>query len=1086
MTVLFLVSLLLWTLVASNPSKSEKCSSEEDGLDPASLNFVHMPMLWSEAEQFCQSQGGHLLQDLSCNTMKVLEQEAQKHNVPNCAQWVGHNEVKDAEFKETKGPSNCPYIIIDPDVQLLTTPNCNLTYGSICVIDLETDGSDPTPQNMPNNRRKRDLSMDVLGTLSNMANNMQDPSFVVQTAVNVLEMMELGVIEPTFSEEMKYLQLLKNVTSSLTSADTDQLSNILGCSNGIVTLSTSSCAYESLSESEHSDMSSLVFEILEEVSLRMASSGTGVITISQPLVTITVSRQKVQQLAESVIGDAANGPYYVMPSLTAMESLLKKETEVNVQMFSFMVNPLPNTPSENITGSVSSLSLKDLNGGNINFYNLSDSIQIFLPRSDAPEVTSQNVTLQGDTVITLTFDVTDTNSTIVLTMESNMKQSLQLQLARGTPSQNPPFLYSTILNQTSGYRWLITPDMLQVGDGPWYVQAGQGNSTKNDSVIVWISIFPTKCLFWNSNLKAWSTYGCLVGEQTEPNMTHCLCNHLTTFGSSFFVMPNQVDLSRTAEYFATVKNNYVVPALLGSFFTAYLLALIWACRADKRAFRKGKITLVKDNHPCARYSYLLTVYTGYRRGANTSAQVEITLQGSEGESRHCHLTDSNKPLFERGGVDIFLFSTPFSLGELQTIVVSQDNSGAHPSWYLCKVTVQDLQTSRYWHFLCSSWLSSVKGDGLTKRTFHVAPNSEITSFGKIFQNRTSTGFRDQHIWMSVVNPPNRSPFTRAQRISCCMSLLLCTMAINIMFFNVPQNAKSPVLISAGSLEITLEDAMIGIESGLLMFPINILIVTIFRYTKPRLRMRKHKDSSTCDQKDAGVTMSTVVKDAEQLVSILNKSKRNKVSALERPLESHADLCAALYTVHDILQLMQGESDSDSHWAYCSQFVLCSLHRLAETMERLDVRAFPSEEDYRGVQNTITLLRKKAEMVFSSHMQNGSSLSAPKQEKSKSCWLPWWFVFIGWFLLVSSSGISTFFTLLYGFVYGKEKAIKWVIALGLSLFQSIFILQPLKILGLAIFFALTLKPVVVDDSEEVGMLLAEQRKKCTHISEGATL
>lgn len=69
----------------------------------------------------------------------------------------------------------------------------------------------------------------------------------------------------------------------------------------------------------------------------------------------------------------------------------------------------------------------------------------------------------------------------------------------------------------------------------------------------------------------------------------------------------------------------------------------------------------------------------------------------------------------------------------------------------------------------------------------------------------------------------------------------------------------------------------------------------------------------------------------------------------------------------------GESDSDSHWAYCSQFVLCSLHRLADTMERLDVRAFPSEEDYRGVQNTITLLRKKAEMVFSSHMQNGYSL-----------------------------------------------------------------------------------------------------------------
>lgn len=68
----------------------------------------------------------------------------------------------------------------------------------------------------------------------------------------------------------------------------------------------------------------------------------------------------------------------------------------------------------------------------------------------------------------------------------------------------------------------------------------------------------------------------------------------------------------------------------------------------------------------------------------------------------------------------------------------------------------------------------------------------------------------------------------------------------------------------------------------------------------------------------------------------------------------------------------------------------------------------------------------------------------KKKSSVSCWLPWWCVFLGWFLLLSISGVSTFFTLLYGFEYGKEKSIKWVMSLGLSLFQSIFILQPLKV------------------------------------------
>lgn len=67
----------------------------------------------------------------------------------------------------------------------------------------------------------------------------------------------------------------------------------------------------------------------------------------------------------------------------------------------------------------------------------------------------------------------------------------------------------------------------------------------------------------------------------------------------------------------------------------------------------------------------------------------------------------------------------------------------------------------------------------------------------IFQSRTSTGFRDEHIWVSIVDPPSRSPFTRAQRVSCCMSLLLCTMAINIAFWNIPVDPNSAVVVSIG-------------------------------------------------------------------------------------------------------------------------------------------------------------------------------------------------------------------------------------------------------------------------------------------------
>lgn len=61
-------------------------------------------------------------------------------------------------------------------------------------------------------------------------------------------------------------------------------------------------------------------------------------------------------------------------------------------------------------------------------------------------------------------------------------------------------------------------------------------------------------------------------------------------------------------------------------------------------------------------------------------QVTITLLGTEGESEPHHLTDPEKPAFERGGMDMFLLTTHFSLGELQSIRLWHDNSGDHPAW----------------------------------------------------------------------------------------------------------------------------------------------------------------------------------------------------------------------------------------------------------------------------------------------------------------------------------------------------------------------------------------------------------------------
>lgn len=43
-------------------------------------------------------------------------------------------------------------------------------------------------------------------------------------------------------------------------------------------------------------------------------------------------------------------------------------------------------------------------------------------------------------------------------------------------------------------------------------------------------------------------------------------------------------------------------------------------------------------------------------------------------------------------------------------------------------------------------------------------------------------FTQDYLWLSVATRHPWSPFTRVQRLSCCVTLLLCNMLINVMFW----------------------------------------------------------------------------------------------------------------------------------------------------------------------------------------------------------------------------------------------------------------------------------------------------------------
>ena len=138
-------------------------------------------------------------------------------------------------------------------------------------------------------------------------------------------------------------------------------------------------------------------------------------------------------------------------------------------------------------------------------------------------------------------------------------------------------------------------------------------------------------------------------------------------------------------------------------------------------------------------------------------------------------------------------------------------------------------------FLCRSWLGIGIADGKIDRIFLPAEEQDLKSFETLFLAQTSKGFTDDHLWFSVAMRPARSHFTRCQRLSCCFCVLLCTMLANAMFYN-QDKAVAGSQISIGKFRFSWRQLVIGVQSAMIVLPINLLIVQLFRKAAPLIKI----------------------------------------------------------------------------------------------------------------------------------------------------------------------------------------------------------------------------------------------------------
>ncbi|XP_062997536.1 polycystin-1-like protein 2 [Elgaria multicarinata webbii] len=816
---------------------------------------------------------------------------------------------------------------------------------------------------------------------------------------------------------------------------------------------------------------------------------------------------------------------FTLPSASSLSISGDSDETVDIRMVSFSMNPFSSSDSFGIHGAVGGLTLTSLEGLVIPVHNLMEDIEIMLPRNSAIQDDKSMLSL-GD-FNALQVNVTSVNASLVFHLELDQNIPLTLYLGYGYHPNETDYDLMTRLPRNrnardEAYSWILHPEDI-FGEGTYYFivrPETELEPSATSDMNVSVTCFVSQCVFWDEHEGNWNNYGCHVGPQTTPTGTQCLCNHLTFFGSSFFVMPNSIDVSKTVELFATFVDNPVVVTTVGCIFLVYLLVLIWARRKDIQDDAKVKITVLEDNDPFAQYRYLVTVYTGHRRGAATTSKVTLTLYGQEGESEPHHLVDPDTPVFERGGVDVFLLRTLFPLGELHSVRLWHDNSGESPSWYVNRLLVHDVTTDQKWYFLCNSWLSIDIGDCVLDKAFPIATEQDMKLFSNLFFMKTSKGFRDGHIWYSIFNRSPRSSFTRAQRVSCCFSLLLCTMLTSIMFWGVPKDPADQKM-DLGKIEFTWQEVMIGFESSLLMFPINLLIVQIFRNIRSRPKKEKKPGKSGRVSPDlpapphkptqsASLTPEAVTKDIRRIANSLFKTLKAPLPSSEPDFVQSTDINKLLALVEDIICQQnrigqefydenkkkddpiiitlglvdlqektrtptpeKGVGERLKHRDY-NRCLYMQLQHVELELELLGPHRFQNLQSYSQAVRQVKHMKDFLESYLcsaASVSERGSpSPSLPENGKKEPTpkGLPWWVVFVGWFLVAITSGVSGFFTMLYGLHYGKDNSIKWLISMAISFFESLFITQPLKVLGFAAFFALVLKKVEQEDEESTSI------------------
>ncbi|XP_075248551.1 uncharacterized protein LOC142341475 [Convolutriloba macropyga] len=334
--------------------------------------------------------------------------------------------------------------------------------------------------------------------------------------------------------------------------------------------------------------------------------------------------------------------------------------------------------------------------------------------------------------------------------------------------------------------------------------------------------------------------GCIVGSLSCSTMTECICMHLTSFAGSVAPLPPALDFSAMSYDFADMYPAYIVVFTL---WCTYILLMIYARRQDRVDIAKLGFTPLPDNDPQDYYMYEMAVQTGMVTGAGTKSKVYFYLAGEQARSRIHVIQDPYRRILKRNSKDLFLLATPKSLGKLTSVRIWHDNSavGQEQNWYCDYVAFRDVQSGEKTFFMAYRWWSLVNDDGSIDRTIDRTEPENMKQFRYMFAAKAREKLNDGHLYYSIFARPVESNFTRCQRCSCAMCILLLEFSVSAMYYQMQQSIDDSTAVWVGPIKFNLQELGVSLMATLFVLPPAILVVELFRRTKPFMSEQEQED-----------------------------------------------------------------------------------------------------------------------------------------------------------------------------------------------------------------------------------------------------